>query len=104
MAIRRVPIRRIGNRPSLFMGGDREIVMMTGVVAAVHIFAAQEFYTLIVGVLLWVAALFVLRGVAKSDPRMRSVLWRLLTRYRKYYPARATPFRVNTRSQERRYR
>ena len=68
MALRRIPIRRIGNRPSLFMGGDREGVMFTGIISAVLIFAAQEFYTVIEGIALWIIALFVFRALAKSDP------------------------------------
>ena len=104
MALRRIPIRRIGNRPSLFMGGDREGVMFTGIISAVLIFAAQEFYTVIEGIALWIIALFVFRALAKSDPRMLSVLWRYYRRYKKFYPARATPFRQNTRTQENQYR
>ena len=104
MALRRVPIRRIGNRHNLFMGGDREWVMMAGVLACALVFAAQTLYATTFGLLLWFVALFVLRKMAKSDPRMRSVVWRHVSRYKKYYPARATPFRMNTRSQEIRYR
>ena len=104
MALRRVSIRRIGNRPNLFMGGDRKAVMFTGVISAVLIFAAQEFYTAIAGIALWVIALFVFRLMAKSDPRLFSVLWRSYTRYKKFYPARATPFRQNTHTQGSQYR
>ncbi|NMQ07993.1 conjugal transfer protein TrbD, partial [Candidatus Accumulibacter phosphatis] len=30
MALRKIPIRRAGNRDNLFMGGDRELVMFSG--------------------------------------------------------------------------
>ena len=30
MALRTIPIRRAGNRHNLFMGGDRELVMFSG--------------------------------------------------------------------------
>ena len=33
MALRAIPIRRAGNRINLFMGGDRELVMFTGLIA-----------------------------------------------------------------------
>ncbi|MET0937545.1 MAG: conjugal transfer protein TrbD, partial [Luteibacter sp.] len=42
MAIRTVPIRRAGNRDNLFMGGDRELVLFSGLLAAALIFSAQE--------------------------------------------------------------
>ena len=42
MALRKVPIRRIGNRHNLFMGGDRELVMLSGLLAFALVFNAQE--------------------------------------------------------------
>ncbi|MEO7560931.1 MAG: conjugal transfer protein TrbD [Nitrosospira sp.] len=102
MALRRIPIRRIGNRHSLFMGGDRELVMLSGLLAFALIFNAQEIRAAVVGLFLWICALFLLRLMAKSDPRLRSVYLRH-RRYKAYYAARATPFRENTRTQERQY-
>lgn len=102
MALRKIPIRRIGNRHSLFMGGDRELVMLSGLLAFALIFNAQEIRAALVGLSLWIAALFLLRLMAKSDPRLRSVYLRH-RRYKAYYAARATPFRENTRTQERQY-
>lgn len=102
MALRKIPIRRIGNRHSLFMGGDRELVMLSGLLAFALIFNAQEIRAAIVGLFLWICALFLLRLMAKSDPRLRSVYLRH-RRYKAYYAARATPFRENTRTQERQY-
>lgn len=100
--LNRVPIRRIGNRHSLFMGGDRELVMLSGLLAFALIFNAQELRAAIVGLSLWICALFLLRLMAKSDPRMRAVYLRH-RRYKAYYAARATPFRENTRTQGTQY-
>jgi type IV secretion system protein VirB3 len=41
--------------------------------------------------------------MAKSDPRLRPVYLRH-RKYKRYYPARSTPFRSNTASQARQYR
>jgi type IV secretion system protein VirB3 len=101
--LRRVPIRRIGNRHNLFMGGDRELVMLAGLIAFALVFNAQEWRAAIVGTLLWICALFLLRLMAKSDPQMRPVYLRH-RRYKAYYAPRATPFRKNSRTQERQYR
>jgi type IV secretory pathway TrbD component len=103
MALRTLPIRRAGNRSSLFMGGDRELVMLSGVMAFALIFSAAELRATVVGIVLWFAALFVFRWMAKVDPRMRQVYLRH-RRYAAYYPPRATPFRNNTTAQGRQYR
>ncbi|MBA2710161.1 MAG: VirB3 family type IV secretion system protein [Tatlockia sp.] len=102
MSLRTIPIRRSGNRHNLFMGGDRELVMFSGLIAAVLVFAVQTWIAIFVGVGLWFASLWSLRLMAKSDPKLRFVYLRQ-RRYKPYYPARATPFRVNTHSQGRRY-
>ena len=103
MSIRTVPIRRAGNRDNLFMGGDRELVMLSGLISGALIFSAQETKAFIVGVALWLLALTLLRLMAKADPKMRHVYLRQ-RRYRPYYPARSTPFRVNGPAEERQYR
>ena len=102
MGLRRMPMRRAGNRDSLFMGGDRELVMLSGLLAFALIISAQEMKATILGLVLWFASLFLLRLMAKSDPKMRFVYLRH-RRYKPYYPARSTPFRVNTPSQGRQY-
>ena len=52
MAIRSIPIRRVGNRDNLFMGGDRELVMFSGLVAFALIFSAQELRAMVFGLVL----------------------------------------------------
>jgi type IV secretory pathway TrbD component len=102
MALRTIPIHRAGNRHNLFMGGDRELVMFSGLVSGALVFSAQEWKATIFGVLLWVSALYLLRLIAKSDPKMRAVYMRH-RRYKTYYPARSTPFRNNTPAQGKQY-
>lgn len=102
MALRMIPIRRAGNRENLFMGGDRELVMFSGLMAGALIFSAQEVRATVFGIVLWFAALFALRLMAKADPKLRHVYLRHRL-YRQYYPARSTPFRDNTPGQGRQY-
>lgn len=85
------------------MGCDRELIMFAGLLASALIFTAQELKATVYGISLWFGALFVLRLAAKSDPKLRFVLGRHFL-YKKYYPARSTPFRVNTRSQGNQYK
>lgn len=103
MALRAIPIRRAGNRDNLFMGGDRELVMFSGLLAFALIFSAQELRATVIGLLLWFGALFACRLMAKHDPKLRFVYLRH-RRYTRYYPARSTPFRLNPNSQGRQYK
>ena len=103
MALRTIPIRRVGNRENLFMGGDRELVMFSGLAAGALIFTAQEIRSTIFGLFLWFGALFVLRLMAKADPKLRHVYKRHRI-YQSYYPARSTPFRNNTKEQGKQYK
>ncbi|MCY0386736.1 conjugal transfer protein TrbD [Robbsia sp. Bb-Pol-6] len=102
MALRAIPIRRAGNRENLFMGGDRELVMFSGLLAAVLIFAAQDWLAAGFGAGAWCIALWTFRKMAKADPKMRFVYVRS-RRYDAYYPPRATPFRDNTGTQGKQY-
>ncbi|MGL4447826.1 MAG: conjugal transfer protein TrbD [Aeromonas sp.] len=103
MALRAIPIHRAGNRDSLFMGGDRELVMFAGLLAAALIFSAQEVRASLFGIALWFCALYACRLMAKADPRLRQVYLRHRL-YNGYYPARSTPFRDNTARQGRQYK
>lgn len=103
MALRKIPIRRVGNRHNLFMGGDRELVMFAGLCAFALIFSAQELRATVVGLLLWFGTLFACRIMAKADPKMRFVYMRQ-RKYKTYYPARSTPFRENPNSQGKQYK
>ena len=94
MALRRVTIHRAGIRPHLFLGGDRELVLFSGLIAFVLTVPSFQWVAIATGVALWMVALFVLRLMAKADPRMRYVYLRQL-RYRRYYPARSRPYREN---------
>lgn len=96
MALRTTPIRRSLTRHNLFMGGDREMVMFSGLCAFALIFTAFTVAATAYGLLLWFCSLYVLRLMAKADPQMRQVYMRHRL-YARYYPARSTPFRVNTR-------
>lgn len=102
MALRTVPIRRVTHRENLFMSGDRELVLFTGGVAAALILTAQTLLATVVGVAVWVGVLYVLRLMAKADPKMRGVYLRSL-RYAAYYPPRSTPWHENSARQGNQY-
>jgi type IV secretory pathway TrbD component len=103
MALHTIPIRRVGNRITLFLEGDRELVMLSGFMAGALVFSAAELRATLIGMVLWFSSLFLLRLMAKADPLMRHVYLRH-RRYHAYYPARSTPFRDNTTSQGNQYK
>ncbi len=102
MALRKIPIRRVMHRDNLFLGGDRELVLFCGAVAFALVFTAQEFRAGIIGVSVWFVMLYLLRLMAKADPKLRFVYLRQLI-YNSYYPARSTPWRINTSRQGNQY-
>jgi type IV secretion system protein TrbD len=81
----------------LFLGGDREMVMVTGMIAVMLIFVAQTWAAAVFGIALWLCALFLLRSMAKQDPLLRQNYIRSLY-YLEYYRSYSTPHRKNTRS------
>jgi len=94
MELIKIPVRRIGYRPNLFMGGDRELVMVAALFAATLIITTFEITPIIFGLILWFGSLYSFRLAAKVDPMMRTVYLRSL-KYKSYYPARSMPFRNN---------
>lgn len=104
MALRTIPIRRVTSRSNLFMGGDRELVMFSILLAAVLIFTSQDWIAAGVGVAIWSGGLALLRRMAKSDPMLRQVYLRSLKYNQAYYAPHSTPFRINTTAQGNRYK
>ncbi len=96
MALYSVPIRRSLVRPLLLLGGDRELVLLSGLLSGALIFTSMTWFSAAYGLLLWFGGLALLRSMAKADPLMRKVYLRHRL-YQKYYPPRSTPWRVNRR-------
>lgn len=90
--LRKVVLHRALHRPNLLMGGERELVLATIVIAGGLIISALNLPALVIGIAIWTAALVLLRTMAKADPCLSTVYRRSL-RYTTYYPARSTPFR-----------
>lgn len=103
MALRHIPIHRVGIRENLFLSGEREPVMLLGLFSFTLIFAFQDLRAATFGFILWFGGLYWLRELAKKDPKMRKIYFRQL-KYKSYYPARSTPFRENQPSQGKLYK
>ncbi|MCG9780696.1 conjugal transfer protein TrbD [Photobacterium damselae] len=74
------------NRSHLFLGGERELVLVTSLFCLILIVILQNVIAAIVGVVLWSALLPVYRLMASADPRMSKVYF-LYARYQRFYAA-----------------
>ncbi|MGO9444010.1 MAG: conjugal transfer protein TrbD [Thiobacillaceae bacterium] len=86
-----VPIYIALNRPILVLGGERNLVLMLGILAGVFIFSLAQLWAAALGVGLWVTGQWALALAAKYDPLLSQTGIRHL-RYARYYPAASSPF------------
>jgi type IV secretion system protein VirB3 len=93
VSLRRLPFHRVLHRPALFLGGERELALMTLIIAGGLAVSGMNLVSLVVGGILWFCSIPVFRWMAKSDPQMTKVYIRQL-KYRGYYPARSRPYRT----------
>lgn len=93
MSLRRLPFHRVLHRPALFLGGERELALMTLIIAGGLAVSGMNFVSFVVGGVLWFCSIPLFRWMAKSDPQMTKVYIRQL-KYRGYYPARSRPYRT----------
>ena len=85
---RAIPIHLSLIRPILLMGAERELVLISGILAAVLVMSLARLLFTIIGVVFWALSLGALQRAAKSDPQFTRVYLRH-TRYRAYYPAQS---------------
>lgn len=85
---RRIPFHSSLNRSHLLLGGERTLVLMTGLTAVILVFSAGfKLYSIALGVAFWALAHAALVKLAKADPDMSRIYQRHL-QYRAYYTAR----------------
>jgi len=92
-ALHRNRIHRALSRPNLLLGADRELVLVTGLIAVTLIFVVLTVYSAILGAAVWIAIVGALRMMAKADPVMRQVYLRHIS-YKPYYRATTSPWRT----------
>lgn len=90
--LQRNRIHRALSRPNLLMGADRELVLVTGLAAAILIFVVLTLYSALFGITIWIVVVAALRMMARSDPMMRRVYIRHIY-YRPHYRPTSTPWR-----------
>lgn len=77
-------------QPILVMGGERDLVLFSGLICGGTAINSLTWLNIVVSVILWTLAIAALRAMAKSDPQMSKIYVRSL-RYAAFYPAVARP-------------
>lgn len=90
---RRTPFYRALHRPQQIMGGERELMLFSMLVAGGLIVSAMNFIASIIGITIWLVCVQALRKMAKADPEMSKVYVRQL-RYANYYSSYSRPTRI----------
>ncbi|NGO66634.1 conjugal transfer protein TrbD [Rhizobium daejeonense] len=90
--LQRNRIHRALSRSNLLLGGDRELVLLTALAAAILIFVVLTVYSALLGISIWIGILGALRWMAKADPLMRQVYTRHIN-YRHHYAPTSSPWR-----------
>lgn len=85
---RTIPIHASLIRPILLMGAERELVLISAIIAAVLVMSLERPLFAVVGAVFWALSIAVLQRAAKNDPVLSRVYLRH-TRYRTYYPAQS---------------
>lgn len=85
------PIHEAFVRPMLMLGGERNLVLMLAMVAGVFILSIGTLWSIGAGLVLWVLGQWALTRAAEFDPQLSQVGIRSM-RYKRFYPAQATPF------------
>lgn len=91
--LRQTPFHRALHRPHLIMGGERELMLFSMLVAGGLAVSGLNLVTLGIGATLWLICAQVLRRMAKADPQLSAVYLRQL-KYRHYYGPFSRPLRV----------
>jgi type IV secretion system protein TrbD len=73
-------------RPMLLLGAERELIIVSGMIAAMLMFSLGRIVAVVSGVVLWFVSLLIFQRMAKYDPQLSRVFIRHVNK-RVYYPA-----------------
>ncbi len=85
---RTIPVHASLMRPILLMGAERELVLISAIIAAVLVLSLERLLFTVVGMVFWSLSLAALQRAAKADPQFSRVYLRH-ARYRAYYAAQS---------------
>ena len=92
MEARRIPVHQSLHRHNLVLGAERELTMLSALIALLVGVGGMTFISAFVALSFWIFAIFVLRRMAKVDPMMSKV-WMRHTRQQVFYSAKSSRWR-----------
>ena len=72
-------IHRALSRPNLLLGADRELVLLTGLAAAILIFVVLTWYAALFGIAIWIVVVAGHGMLAEAVPMIRRIYARHIT-------------------------
>ena len=94
MSLRYTTFHRVLHRPNLFLGCDRELVLIMLLLCIALIATSGNVFAMLFGCSVIFIGLPTLRKMALADPGMRKIYLRQL-KYLGFYPARSRAFRID---------
>ena len=85
----KILIHRSLHRHALFLGGDRELVMFSGLLAFITAMGGYSLMAVGYSLAFWLVSLYWCRKWAKADPHTRTVTFRYM-KQQDFYPARTS--------------
>ena len=92
-AHRLTPFHRALHRPQQIMGGERELMLFSMLIAGGLTVSALNITAMLIGGVIWLVCVYGLRKMAKADPNLSKVYLRQL-RYAPYYAPFSRPYRL----------
>jgi len=89
--LQRVPIYQAINKPVLYFGAERSLVIMLAAMSGMLMWMGGTWFTFFVGLVIWFIGIYYLREMAKKDPMM-SIVFKKYQQYKKFYPGYTTPY------------
>jgi type IV secretory pathway TrbD component len=89
--LREIVIHPSANRPNQLLGGDRELVLISALIAVSLAFSLASWWGCVASLCFWLSAIAVLQRMGKADPLLRQIYMRHI-RYRPFYPAKSGIF------------
>lgn len=90
---RTLPIHQSLHRHAHIMGAERELVMVSGLIALLVGVGGLTTISVVSAVVFWIIAVFALRRMAKADPMMSRV-WLRHIKQQDFYPAKVSRWRA----------
>jgi type IV secretion system protein VirB3 len=92
---REIPIHQSANRPNTLLGSDRELILVSIMIAFGLGLSLATWWGVVVAALFWSGAVGVLQKMGNADPLLRKVYLRHI-RYESWYPAKSGIRAVST--------